>query len=335
VGGAAGSTRANSELHKVHVEELIIKSLQGDATAVEERRLSNWRAESDSNEQQYVEVVTIWKLTGRSEPVTTPQDIPKGKDLLRHRTAGASTYRRGHPAWQRGAAAAGLVLFGLGIGWAISHVGVTPEPFATQFITGTNEVATAQLADGTVIRLAPDTRLRVPVSSSAREVWLDGQAYFAVARDEQRPFEVRTPHGDARVLGTRFEVLVDARGIQVVVVEGRVVMKVGDAAVEVGVGEIGRSIGDGELQLERAEEVHAELSWLGDFIAFNSTPLRAVAQELHQRFGLQVELSDQALAERTVTAWFADQDAEEILTVICRIASVRCSIEGSIVIIEP
>ena len=62
------------------------------------------------------------------------------------------------------------------------------------------------LADGTIVWLNSCTRLRYPLDfkGDVREVFLEGEAYFEVAKDAKHPFVVRTADVDVRVLGTRF-----------------------------------------------------------------------------------------------------------------------------------
>ena len=62
------------------------------------------------------------------------------------------------------------------------------------------------LDDGTLVHLNYNTRVIYPekFGSKKREVILDGEAYFMVAKDRSRPFIVHTPSGDVKVYGTEF-----------------------------------------------------------------------------------------------------------------------------------
>jgi ferric-dicitrate binding protein FerR (iron transport regulator) len=64
------------------------------------------------------------------------------------------------------------------------------------------------LSDGTKIWLNSGSRLVYPseFAEGKRAVYLDGQAYFAVAHDTDRPFYVQTDRMDIKVLGTEFDV---------------------------------------------------------------------------------------------------------------------------------
>lgn len=65
-----------------------------------------------------------------------------------------------------------------------------------------------ELADGTKVWLNAATELRFPVNFTGdmREVYLKGEAYFQVKRDEKHPFIVHTSMGAVEVLGTSFNV---------------------------------------------------------------------------------------------------------------------------------
>lgn len=64
------------------------------------------------------------------------------------------------------------------------------------------------LSDGTLVYLNSMTRIRYPVkfSGDTRNVEIEGEAYFEVTRNEEKPFVVRTACYDVTVLGTQFNI---------------------------------------------------------------------------------------------------------------------------------
>ena len=88
------------------------------------------------------------------------------------------------------------------------------------------------LDDGTLVHLNYDSRLIYPEKfGDRRDVILDGEAFFMVAKDKSRQFVVHTPQGDIRVFGTEFFVTTSSRSLQaptvtdkgyVVLVEGSI-----------------------------------------------------------------------------------------------------------------
>ena len=84
---------------------------------------------------------------------------------------------------------------------------------------------TVVLPDRTQATLAPGATLafyRHGFGRRNRSVRMAGKVYFAVAHQEELPFEITAAEGFVRVLGTRFQVETDSTGTRVDVVDGRV-----------------------------------------------------------------------------------------------------------------
>ena len=85
-----------------------------------------------------------------------------------------------------------------------------------------------ELPDGTVVCVNSESSLRFPekFTSNRREVFLEGEAYFEVKKDANRPFYVHTEVGKVRVLGTAFNVCAysNDRFWQTTLVEGSVMI---------------------------------------------------------------------------------------------------------------
>jgi len=85
------------------------------------------------------------------------------------------------------------------------------------------------LDDGTVVHINNDTRLIYPqkFSNKKREVYLEGEAYFAVAKNSHHPFVVHTPQGSIIVHGTEFNVNTnnEYQQTEVILVKGSVSIK--------------------------------------------------------------------------------------------------------------
>ncbi len=201
--------------------------------------------------------------------------------------------------------------------------------------TGEGEMASATLADGTVVRLAPSTVIRSSEDPTSRHLHVEGHVFLAVAPDAERPFRVRTLGGEAEVLGTRFEVDARAGELRLAVVEGSVAVSSSGERVELRAGDQSRSSAGTRPIVESAPELGQLLEWMGAFVMFEATPLREVARELEARLGLRVVFADPSLGLRTVTGWFADEDPEEMLQVICRIADVACRLNADVLRIGP
>jgi transmembrane sensor len=211
----------------------------------------------------------------------------------------------------------------------------SPAMSSAEFVTDTAEMATARLDDGSVVRLAPSSRLRVSSGTQDRENWLDGHAFFAVAADKSRPFRVRTRAGIVEVLGTRFDLKVEGTELQLVVTEGRVALNAANERHLVVAGETGRVSADGVVTVSRTVDAPELLHWTRNFLVFQDTPLHQVARELEARYGVRVLVPDSALGERTVTAWFTQQNLDQVLQAVCRAVQAHCRQANGMASIEP
>jgi ferric-dicitrate binding protein FerR (iron transport regulator) len=211
----------------------------------------------------------------------------------------------------------------------------TESDFGTEdFFTGKAERAVIELRDGTVVRLGPESRLTVLAARVQREVTLTGRAFFAVAKDSGRPFTIRTGAGALTVLGTRFDVEARERDLRLIVVEGRVAMASAAGRSEIAAGEMSRVFDGRQLPTVPVKDAAAYVEWVGDFLAFQSTPLSQVAGEIERKYGVSVELRDSVLARRTITAWFSDRPLADVLRVVCLAAAARCTMSDSVVWID-
>ena len=186
------------------------------------------------------------------------------------------------------------------------------------------------LDDGSFIRLAPGSRLRFAEHVDLREAWLSGRGFFAVQSDAERPFVIHTDLGEARVLGTRFEVASDNVELRVLVVEGRVAVTAESGrAAEVSRGQVAHVGTNGDFSVETVESVYDLLDWPGGILLFQGTPLPRVLEEVADHFGVDIDLNDPALTTRTVTAWFGDETLDEVVESICLLVQAECDIDAS------
>jgi transmembrane sensor len=234
-------------------------------------------------------------------------------------------------------AAAAVIVLALGLGYMMGGQERGPEPppaRPSEVVTGPGESSTTHLPDGTVIRLGPESRLTIPGDRELRQVRLEGTAFFAVASDSVAPFVVATSAGNARVLGTRFELSAQASDLRLVVVDGKVALGSGDTEVEVNGSEVSHVSAGGTPTVTPVDDVWALLAWMGGFLAFESTPLQEVGSELQERFGVNLVFDDPTLAEETVTVWFGDEGIEQVATVLCRLVEASCTVEESSIVMR-
>lgn len=329
------------------MDSLLFRHLKGDTSPSEEEVVLQWRGAAEENEvyfQGLARILELSALAGRDEVETG--EPPSGAELI------AIAEMRGGPRRAHGRAGRSLGLWSamslagsLGaLATAVLMLAIGGSGSATQegqlafgvneFVTGATEPATVHLRDGTLVRLAPQSRLRLTGTAGTREVTLDGRAFFAVAKVPGKPFTVKSQGGEAVVLGTRFEAEAHGDEMRLLVVEGSVALGPVGGKVKLEAGEMARSVEGAVSTPVVVEEVPEMIAWVGDFLVFQDTPVRQVAVEMERHFGMSIDVRGAALDEHTVTAWFGDSSQEEVMRVVCKVLAARCSLDGEDAVID-
>ena len=308
------------------MDGLIERSLRDEATEAELETIAAWRSASNANEQVYRQTVRLIAAARELSRRTTLATPPTAADLLAVGTRAAGPPLRSRAGrWFPWAVAAAAVLVA---GLNVRHPSRTEGWSPAEIVTGQHEMTTVRLGDGTVVRLAPSTRLQV---GGNREVMLEGHAYFAVTRGLDEPFLVRTRAATARVLGTRFELDTDAETLRLLVLEGRVALEAPENSVEVTAGEQTAVRDRAAARPTRVADPDAAMTWLGSLLVFQGMPLRGVVQEIQNRYGVRVLVGDSALLDETITAMFTDRSIEDVVGVICSVLAAPCSVRAGVV----
>jgi transmembrane sensor len=323
------------------VREQIIAELVGEATDEDRRRLAEWRGADLRNEHEFRRIAGFWEVASQLHGDADSTGCLPSADQVLALAARRSTAREpglherrsrlgAARPWVTWAVAASLVV-GIGLGAVVSGIGEGDESGPTVLATEADEYATLTLQDGTVVRLAPGSELSFTATADSRLVSLRGRAFFAVASRQGQSFRVRLPEGAVEAIGTRFDLQGSADGVQVAVIEGEVVMSVRGARVSVVENQVARSTARDIQEVRDVEDVYEFIDWLGPFLIFSATPMEVVAEEFFRRFGLRIEIADDALLERTITGWFTDQSPREMLDGVCRAAGAVCTPVGGAV----
>jgi transmembrane sensor len=324
-----------------HVEdELLFRSATGRATADEQQAVAAWLAASPDHARHFRDIVSVLVLTADADDRLDFGPPPSTQDVLTRSRSRTPAARSGR-TWRGMLLAAATIAFvAVGLSqaqrlWPGSSATSARAAFASdEFVTET-EAATVGLRDGSVVRLAPDTRLRVHARQDGREVTLAGRGFFAVTPDPAVPFTIHSDAGTVTVLGTRFDLSVSGEDLRIIVLEGTVRLTVRGAQVVVGAGQLAQVLRGNIVPPIDVPDPASLIGWMGNFIALQETPLRAVAREMEQRYGIRIELSDPELGDRTVTALFAGRTYTEIVEVICVVANLECTRTGDVLRMSP
>lgn len=198
------------------------------------------------------------------------------------------------------------------------------------------------LSDGSQVVLNAGSELKFPVNfqnAESRTVFLNGEAYFEVAKDRQHPFIVNTQDMDVEVLGTSFNVTsyTDDQKTYTVLVEGKVAahdkLATGDTKI-LNPNEIA-FFEDGQLQVE-AVKVNKYVAWVDGELIFVDDSFKVITNKLERKFNVKIENNYDELADINITATFTNETIEEVLSTFQTYKNFDYSIEnGTVKISKP
>lgn len=260
--------------------------------------------------------------------------------------------------WGRRAAAVLVVaLVGIGLWWTGIGLDWGTASAETTIQTDYNERASLTLPGGTDIVLNANSRLRIVTDGDGepkREVYLDGEAFFDVARAgkgaDRRPFVVRTDDGTVRVLGTRFTVARRARQTRVALNEGEVAVQAEYLASSRQPAAPGAAAGHERTVTLRpgqlaafgpdSEAIHVEevnpavySSWTTGTLIFDETPIAVIAERIEHTYGLEVRAEDQDVFRETVSGQ-VENDLDVFISGLSRLLGRPVQRTGDAVIIQ-
>ena len=247
---------------------------------------------------------------------------------------------RKHSLWIRYGAVAAVLI---GVIWGALYwmTGSEREPaqnFLTQENQGISTLATT-LEDGSVVLLAKETSLLYPEHFIAdkREVSLQGNAFFDVAKKQGQPFWIDTEQAKIEVLGTAFSVQSDEHApFRLSVQRGivKVTLKKGNQECYVKAGEA-VVVQSQRLVVLDADKENEEWGSFFKHIRFKDESLANILKVMNLNSdSLQIQVASPALEERRLTVEFSDESSEVVATLIASALGLQCVRQGDILLLS-
>ena len=282
-------------------KELLHKFFAGTATLEEKEAIMHWMESDPGNKQFLLKERKLYNAV-----------LLHGEDKQVQQQAGRQQYflHRGIARFLRVAAMI-VVAFGLGYFWQSEK---TEGSIAMQTISvPAGQCVNVTLPDGSNIWLNAQTTIQYPVSFNKenRQVKLDGEAYFDVAKDSKRPFIVNTKECSVEVLGTKFNI--DAYSsrdkFETVLMEGSVkVSMLDDPTQAVSLkpnNKVYRS--NGKLLTQKVSN-YERYRWKEGLICFVDEPFKVVMEDFEKFYGLTIVVNNQKVTQYLYTGKFKQTD---------------------------
>lgn len=306
-------------------QPLFTRYTQGNATPAETSAVRDWLAQPANHEQAQDWMHKHWStLATELAPLTDPQPDYEALLASLHQRLGFGRQQRERlaavaPAWRRWAAAAALAGAVAGSGWLFyAHRALAPVEIATNY----GQTQLLHLPDGSLVTLNGHSKLRYAAqwtTDKPREVWLDGEGYFAVQHQaNNQRFVVHTQAGfSVEVLGTKFTVNRRRDQARVVLLSGKVRVDFDNpkqADVLMKPGEL-VEIHDAQptVVVHRAVHTAPYAAWKDAQLVLDETTIAEMANRLHDTYGIEVVVQTPKLNQRKVTGTIPVRDLDVLL----------------------
>lgn len=231
--------------------------------------------------------------------------------------------------WFAASVIASIVLVIGTIFWSI-------QPTTIEYRTGYGETKEIILPDSSRVILNSNSKLTFEDNwegQTAREIWLEGEAFFSVVhKEDHQPFKVLSSQNVAiEVLGTEFNVYNRAQETEVVLTSGLVTLsfpvKEKEGKILMNPGEL---VEFKESKFQR-KKVNTSLytSWKDKVLHLDETSLGEIIKMAKNNYGIDVEIEDKSILAQTASGSMPLGDADNFMDQISKVFSIEIQKEKS------
>jgi len=190
------------------------------------------------------------------------------------------------------------------------------------------QTKTITLEDGSVVVLNTGSRFAYPehFASAHREVYLEGEAFFKVAKNPNQPFIIHSNGMQTQVVGTSFNVYAykQASQMRVTVLTGKVVVTDSLSGQQVALLPAQQGVFDKQqrkLSVAAANNPQQSIAWQQGELIFEDASLPEVVDKLGVRYGTSIQLRDSQLKKCRLTVSFKQESLAEALQVVAALTN--------------
>lgn len=231
--------------------------------------------------------------------------------------------RRLQPLVKYMAAAVLIIAIGIGI-YYYTKPAFAPAPVVQQKLPPAPATHRyIKLPDGSTVLLNTGSELTYPDSfGNTREVHLTGEAYFDIRHNVNKAFIVHAGNTRTIVLGTAFDIKAfpGQQNVIVTVTRGKVRVENDKETVILTPNEQLTVFNNTSSFKKTTVNTTEAIAWKQDDILFDDIPLQEAVQQLEERFGCAIVLSNKTLGNCRISASFLHNETlQEVIQVISRI----------------
>lgn len=324
-------------------EDIINKYLTGQCSEEELVEVNAWMKESEENARQLFRMEEIYHLGKFNQYADRKQMARVEKQLykkLDEEKRKQNKILRMHRWMKYAAMIAVILVIGGGSGYWLYQNGNNQHMMVA--VANEGIVKEIILPDGTKVWLNNLATLKYPreFSEKARNVYLDGEAYFEVTKNRHKPFTVQSDAMRVRVLGTTFNFKCD-KNYQIAEVtliegeievkgnkeEGQIILAPGQRA------ELNKN--NGRLTVKQVD-AKMDAVWHDNLIPFQKADIFTISKALERFYDIKIILSPDMRADKTYSGVLKKKSTiESVLKSLQNSISIDYKIVGNNIFISP
>ncbi|MBK7709819.1 MAG: FecR family protein [Bacteroidales bacterium] len=306
---------------------LIVRYLSGEASPEEVTELNKWLGASGANLLYFQQVKNIWYSSNRH----SLKDLSDTNKAFKEVNKRITLRSPGFNFWTTWKKIAAILIIPLILGNLLYFLFLTnnnpgrQEPVYNELFAAFGTRSALKLSDGTSVWLNSGSSIKYPDKfiDKDRKVFLNGEAYFEVESNPEKPFIVETSSIKVRATGTKFNVLgySSINENEVTLVSGK---------VEVGLPCSNDKFKSTNMEINQHltfdkntgavtivnEDTYKYISWKEGKLVFRNEPLTEVAKKISQVFNIDIEIRGKEIENYSYRATFQDESLAEILKLL-------------------
>ncbi|MGQ7871167.1 FecR family protein [Sunxiuqinia sp. sy24] len=318
---------------------LLAKILSEEANTEEQKLFNDWLQQNPENNKEYERIKSLWE----SAQSKHKYDLTTAHSRIQQKIAAQTQSRHNlYRTLRKVAAIFVLPILFASLYWGVDlfRNEINQQTAINTISCPLGETMTVDLPDGSFVFLNAGSQISYPLSFDnldTREVTLDGEALFEVAKDKDHPFIVDLGKIDIRVLGTIFNVsnYSEDSKTEIFLKEGSIELISFDNhdspsnKLKMSPSQLARIATNGQLLELIKADADSYGGWRNGVLTFNDDSMEDVIRKLIRKYDVLIDFSEAKNIDSKINGSFKDKTIEEILDILKYTTSISYQVKNT------
>lgn len=309
----------NEPLHTT-MDVLLVKYLLQEATPLEQQQVEEWLSQSEANRKELEHLEFVWKESQKAGAESTVNEHAAWQRFVEKRnevkTGGRIISIAQPKRWLQVAAAVIVIVVGGWFAGIFFNTGDSIELVQTQ-----QTVLADTLPDGSVVTLNKNSSIEYNkkfTKGRKRAVKLQGEAFFTVTANKEKPFVIAVNDVEVKVVGTSFNIKTVNGQTEVIVKTGIVEVTRNGKTIRLAPNEkLITPAKDSSLVKTVITDQLYDYYQSKEFVCDN-TPLWRLVEVLNEAYGSNIVIGRTGLRNLRLSTTFNNESLENVLDIIAK-----------------